>query len=281
MFVAIEGIDGSGKGTQTQLLKERLRDEGFVAESLSFPSYSLTYFGAIVGRYLNGDFGENVHPMFASLIFAIDRFERAPALAKLLNESDVVIADRYTLSNLAHQGANHDPAERPGFRELLTILEHSVFGTLRPDMTILIDINATEAQKRIAAKKPRSYTEKSADIHEADLTYLARVRLEYLELATLRGIPVIHSSTGARFKSQSEIADEVYSLVIKRLRPATAAADETVFPAVDRTKLAQAIHSAWSIKRWHELAPQDKSDALREAEAALVEIHRQLALVKS
>lgn len=281
MFIAIEGIDGSGKGTQTQLLRERLRDEGFVTESLSFPAYSLTHFGKIVGRYLNGDFGGTVHPLFASLLFAIDRFEQGPTLADMLFRADVVIADRYTLSNLAHQGALLDPSERPGFRELLTTLEHSIFGTLRPDMTILIDINASEAQKRIAAKNPRCYTAMSADIHEADLTYLASVRLEYLELATLRGIPVIYSSKAAGFKSQNEIAEEVYSIVLKRLRPATPAAAATVFPQVDRTKLAQAIYNAWSTKRWHELAPQDKSDALREADAALVEISRQLELVKS
>jgi dTMP kinase len=280
MFIAIEGIDGSGKETQTKRLRDMLNDDGFVMNSLSFPGYSRTFFGAIVGRYLNGDFGSSVHPLFASLLFAIDQLEQAPAIGKLLATSDVVIADRYSLSNLAHQGARLEPELRPGFRELLSTLEHSIFGTLRPDMTILIDLDANEAGRRIAAKKPRSHTDKPADIHEADLDYLDRVRCEYLDLAKLRDIPVITSTSGGVYKSQHDIAVEIYSLVMKRLRPAPLAA-ETVFPQIDRTKLAQAIHAAWSTKRWHELIPQDQADALREADAALVDISRQLSLVNS
>lgn len=280
MFIAIEGIDGSGKGTQTKILANRLREEGLVTETMSFPGYTTTHFGKIVGRYLNGDFGEQAHPVFASLLYAIDRFEQAPKIAELLSNSDVVISDRYTMSNLAHQGANLDPAQRPFFRELLGNLEHVIFGLPRPNLTVLIDIKTSEAQRRIAAKKPRNYTALSEDIHEANLTYLSKVRLEYLELASMHGIPLIVSSKDDGFKSESEIAEELFSIVMRQIRPVVSTETPAVFPQVDRTKLAQAIHSAWSVKRWHELAPQDQSDALREAEAALVEVARQLALVK-
>ena len=77
LTVVIEGIDGSGKGTQTERLHERLRQAGKSAALISFPRYTETLFGRVVGEFLNGRFGdlEQVDPFLAALLYAGDRYE--------------------------------------------------------------------------------------------------------------------------------------------------------------------------------------------------------------
>ena len=72
MLIAIEGIDGSGKGTQARRLVDQLASEDVTTALLSFPRYDDTRFGSLIGDYLNGRYGnlEQVHPMLASLLFA-------------------------------------------------------------------------------------------------------------------------------------------------------------------------------------------------------------------
>ena len=114
-LIAIEGIDGSGKGTQSGLLTERLRDLGYRTASIQFPRYSATTFGAAIGDFLNGRFGslEEVHPQLAAVLYAGDRFESLSVLEEAVNTSDVVVLDRFTASNFAHQAAKLEGEERP------------------------------------------------------------------------------------------------------------------------------------------------------------------------
>src|SRR5580704_15426600 len=113
-LIAIEGIDGSGKGTQSRILVERLRQSGRKVELISFPRYEETFFGRLIGSFLNGQFGtlDQVHPVLVSLLFAGDRFESRPKLEKALATCDVVVLDRYVASNVAHQGAKILGADR-------------------------------------------------------------------------------------------------------------------------------------------------------------------------
>ena len=107
MLIAIEGIDGSGKGTQTRLLEKRLANEGWGVSMFSFPRYNETFFGREVGNYLDGKFGglEAVDPKFSSLLYALDRYETAPLIEEALARGNIVICDRYVGSNIAHQCA--------------------------------------------------------------------------------------------------------------------------------------------------------------------------------
>lgn len=99
-LIVIEGIDGSGKGTQAQQLTERLAATGRRVRLLSFPRYRETLFGHAIGDFLNGRFGQlnEVHPFLASVLYAADRFESKSVLTDALQQSDVVICDRYVPS---------------------------------------------------------------------------------------------------------------------------------------------------------------------------------------
>ncbi len=185
MLVAIEGIDGAGKGTQAQRLAAALGRSGLRVRLLSFPRYGETAFGRQVGEFLNGRFGalDQVHPLLVSLLFAGDRFESKPLLEEAVATHDVVILDRYVASNVAHQAAKVEGDERRELRAWIEQLEFGLYRLPRPELVILLDLPAHEAQQLIARKASRTYTDKSADLQEADGNYLECVRQVYLQLA--------------------------------------------------------------------------------------------------
>src|SRR5258708_13565882 len=103
-FIAVEGIDGSGKRTQVALLTLTLKARGYSVFSIDFPQYD-SWFGKMVGQFLNGDLGplESVDPHFTTLLYAGDRFEAKPKLEAPLNNAQIVLADRSVGPNPAHQ----------------------------------------------------------------------------------------------------------------------------------------------------------------------------------
>ncbi len=113
-LIAIEGIDGSGKRTQLELLANVLSASGNRVYSTAFPQYD-SWFGKMVGQFLNGELGalETVDPHFTALLYAGDRFEAKPRLQAALNEGKIVLVDRYIGSNLAHQTARRPRASIP------------------------------------------------------------------------------------------------------------------------------------------------------------------------
>lgn len=220
-LIVIEGIDGSGKGTQAQQLTERLSVTGRRVQLLSFPRYRETLFGHAVGDFLNGRFGQlnEVHPFLASVLYAADRFESKSVLTDALQQSDVVVCDRYVPSNLAHQGAKLNGAERDELLRTIERIEFDVFALPRPSLVVLLDVPVEIAQRNIAAKKPRSYTEKAADLQEVDAEYLQRVRDVYLQLAsTEQKWRRVESASDGQQRSIAEIGDDIFNQVMSAIR---------------------------------------------------------------
>lgn len=219
-LVAIEGIDGSGKGTQSRVLHRRLQDEGIRSELIGFPRYEETLFGKAVGDFLNGRFGalDDVDPFLVSLLYAGDRFESRELLLTALEEHEVVVLDRYVPSNLAHQGAKCDPAARDELIGKIEQIEYGIYNLPRPDLVLLLDLPVDTAQRLIATKAARSYTDRAADLQEADAPYLQEVRNVYLELA--HHGPNWHRLDCAPHgqpRSVDDIAAEIHGLVARRL----------------------------------------------------------------
>lgn len=221
-LIVIEGIDGSGKGTQAQQLTERLTATGRRVRLLSFPRYRETLFGHAIGDFLNGRFGQldEVHPFLASVLYAADRYESKSVLADALEQFDVVVCDRYVPSNLAHQGAKLNGAERDELLRTIERIEFEVFALPRPSQVVLLDVPVEIAQRNIAAKKPRSYTDKSADLQEADAAYLQRVRDVYLQLAADNSHwQRVESVQAGEQRAIAEIADEILRKVTAAIQP--------------------------------------------------------------
>jgi len=212
-LIAIEGIDGSGKGTQAARLVDAIRDSGHSCRLFSFPRYSETRFGQKIGDFLNGRFGklDEVHPILVSLLFAGDRFESKQVLIEALSSHDVVVCDRYVSSNIAHQAAKLPGDNQKELMEWVEFLEFTLYGLPQPDRTLFLDIPVEAATNLIAAKAQRIYTDQAADLHEADSVYLQKVHSVYSFLC--RSNPQwtrIVGMDGTRLKSVDEIAKEIW-----------------------------------------------------------------------
>ena len=217
-MIAIEGIDGSGKGTQARQLAERLNALGQKTLVLSFPDYEKP-FGKLVADYLNGKFGDlqSAPVIPVSLLYAMNRKEVMTnlwGLKKAVSPSGtdiVVILDRYTGSNLAHQGARLPGDERDAYYELMEYTEYSLNSLPRPDVTIFLDVEEATAHDNVAKKGDRAYTDASHDLHESSTDYMAEVRGVYRDLSDKYGWRRIVCSTGGVMRSAEDISHEVFS----------------------------------------------------------------------
>lgn len=186
-FIVIEGTDGSGKGTQFQLLADRLTEAGYDIATFDFPQYDKpsSYF---VREYLNGKYGtaDQVGPYTGSLFYALDRFEAGNDIRAALDQGKVVLANRFVGSNMAHQGTKFQHAEeRRGYFIWLDNLEFEMLRVPRPDVSFVLRVPAEIAQQLVDQKGERNYTDKKRDIHEADLSHLQRAVNVYDEMCEL------------------------------------------------------------------------------------------------
>lgn len=172
-LIAIEGIDGSGKRTQLDLLTEQLTSGGIGVYSTGFPQYD-SWFGKMVGRFLNGELGslDSVDPHFSALLYAGDRFEAKVKIEAALDQGRIVLIDRYIGSNLAHQTARVVSDKRDDFRRWIQHLEYNIYGLPREDLVVYLRVPPREAQNLVNRKAQRAYTTAKHDILEASLRHL-------------------------------------------------------------------------------------------------------------
>ncbi len=217
MIVALEGIDGSGKGTQAGLLRDRLNEQKFLTTLLSFPRYEQTRFGRKIGEFLDGKLGpvDPVHPVFTSLLYAGDRLESRQAILEAVEFADLLILDRYVPSNMAHQACRlGSEAEQDELLQWIEFVEYQHHGLPRPDLVIVLDTPVDTAQELVARKPVRTYTDQTLDAHEGDAPYLTRVRAMYHHLAEQNANWQIVSSVDEQgLRSVQAIHDEVFHCV--------------------------------------------------------------------
>src|SRR5262249_55589150 len=183
-LIAFEGLDQSGKQTQAELLRDRLKLEGHKSRLVSFPDYG-TSIGEEIARALQGEreYGADV----MQLLYVANRYERKPDLQRWLDGGLVLVCDRYTASSIAYGEAfGLDPAWLANVQKFLP----------PPSLTILLDIAPETAAKRKAADRDR---------YERDLALLARVRESYERQAATSGWVVIDGE-----RSKESVAEDVY-----------------------------------------------------------------------
>lgn len=185
IFIVIDGSDGTGKKTQHRLLLDRLKREQIECESVDFPRYGepSAYF---VGQYLDGAYGavDEVGPEKSSVFYALDRFAATQEINDALESGKIVVANRFTLSNMGHQGAKlEDKTARKKLYAWIDEFEHEILGIPRPDMNIILSIPHGVAQANIDRRSVRDGRAK--DIHEANEDFLKRSIDVYYELSQL------------------------------------------------------------------------------------------------
>ena len=216
-FIAVEGIDGSGKQTQVRLLARELESRGYQVLSTGFPQYA-SWFGKMVGQFLNGDLGplNSVDPHFAALLYAGDRFECKQPIVSALESGGVVLADRYVASSLAHQAVRAAPEKRAEFRAWIEHLEYSIYGLPKEDLVLYLRLPPREAQTLVAKKSAREYTDSAHDILESNIRHLQQAADMYDELARASNWKTIEcfDSKKQMIRPADEISVEVLAAVL-------------------------------------------------------------------
>lgn len=214
-LIVIEGADGSGKATQTALLADYLEMQGYPVRRLEFPDYAAD--GSLLARmYLRGDFGraaDAVNAYAAATFFAMDRYTSY----QLKWKSDyaagaIILADRYTTSNMVHQSVKLAREERKEFLAWMLDYEYEKLGLPRPDIVIHLAMESEVSASLIAERAQKDGTE--ADIHEADCAYLARVHELYEEIAEAYGWARIPCTRDGKLRPIEEIQEEIRRIVL-------------------------------------------------------------------
>ncbi len=225
VFIVIEGTDGSGKGTQTKLLVERLKKEGHRVACFDFPQYHKPS-SQLVRNYLQGEYGarpEDVSPEQASLFYAIDRFDAAKDIRAALVAGKTVVANRYVASNMGHQGAKFgDDRKRIAFFKWIDSIEYGIFNIPQPDINVILHVPAQVAQKLVDLKKGKERTflkGKKRDLHEGNLKHLKKAEKVYLQLAKLfpRKFRLIECAPKKRLLPLTTIHESIWQMVAPRL----------------------------------------------------------------
>ncbi|MCX6798190.1 MAG: dTMP kinase, partial [Candidatus Falkowbacteria bacterium] len=184
-FIVIDGTDGAGKTTQLNLLAAKLKTEGYAVAIADFPQYN-TKSGGLVEEYLSGKYGgaDEVDPYKASVFYAVDRYDASFKIKRWLQEGKIVLANRYVSSNMGHQGGKFEnPLERKVFFNWLYDLEYRMFNIPKPDLSIILHVEAAIAQQLAQRRKREDWIGKTKDIHEGNLSHLQKAEQIYLEIA--------------------------------------------------------------------------------------------------
>ncbi len=188
-LIVLEGLDGAGKSTQLNLLRNLASEHGHKTEFMHFPRTDTPVYGELIARFLRGDFGEadRVDPYMVALLFAGDRAEAGPMLDRWLAEGKFVFLDRYVYSNIGFQCAKiDDPEKRRRLKEWILYLEFNIYNIPRPGFSLFLDVPFRFTEERLTSQrrgKDREYLNGARDIHESSLDLQRRVREVYLDAA--------------------------------------------------------------------------------------------------
>lgn len=230
-FFVLEGMDGSGKATQTKLLVEALKKKGYEVVKIDFPQYTKASAG-MIENYLKGLYGtsEAVGPYRASIFYACDRYDLSFKIRQWLAEGKMVIADRYVASNIGHQGGKliQNKKAWTTYIDWLHHLEYELFAIPKPDYTLILKIspelsmqNSNKITDKEKIKKRASYLgdSKKQDIHEADKMHLANTLKSYIAIQKKypKQYKMVECEEGGNFLPLKVIHQKIIKLVEEKM----------------------------------------------------------------
>ena len=215
-LIVIEGVDSSGKQTQTEMLFKRLKEEGLNVKTVSFPDYE-SDFSLPVRRYLAGDLGsdpKDVNAYAASTFYAIDRFASFKRdWGEFYNSGGVIVADRYVTSNIVHQASKVEKEEKESFINWLSDLEYKKLGLPVPDCVIFLDMPPEFARMLMKERMNKITGKAEKDIHERDENHLETSYNNAMAVAEYLKWQRILCVEGGNVRKREEIAEEIYKKV--------------------------------------------------------------------
>ncbi len=207
-LIVIDGIDGSGKATQTKLLYQKLVDYGLPVKTLDFPQYTQNFFGGLVRQYLDGKFGvaTEIDPHLASVLYAADRWESSKKINDWLAAGNIVLLDRYYTSNLIHQSTKLPAEKIDEFVTWVIRMEIETFKIPSPDAVLFLHMPPAVALSLITKRGA------GHDGHE-NLDHLKLAEQRCLYLANKLAWTVVECSKETQPLAIENISQTVWSTI--------------------------------------------------------------------
>ena len=217
-LIIIEGLDGSGKSTQTALVEKYLSDNNINFRKIKLPDYD-SKSSTLVKMYLGGEFGKNaddVNAYAAGSFYAVDRYASYKLdWSKDYNNDVLILADRYATSNSIYQMEKPDKSEWDNYLEWSADFEYNKLGIPKPDLVIFLDMPVDISQKLMTGRY--NGDENKKDVHESDVTFLESCRKSALYSAEKQGWVVIPCSDGEKPYSIENIHNKIIDVISKEL----------------------------------------------------------------
>lgn len=213
-LIIMEGLDGSGKSTQTDLLEKYFRDNCIDYKKIKLPDYESPS-STLVNMYLGGEFGSNaddVNAYAASAFYAVDRF--ASYKLKWKDDYDngtLILADRYATSNSIYQMEKISVDKWDEYLDWTDDFEYNKIGIPRPDLVIFLDMPVEISQKLMTSRYNGDEAKK--DVHEVNVDFLNACRKSALYSAKKQGWKVVSCSDGKEPYSIEQIHKAVLEII--------------------------------------------------------------------
>lgn len=219
MFIDLEGLDGCGKTTQTELICKRLANDGIEYKKIKMPDYESDS-SILVRKYLNGDFGDkpnDVNAYATSVLYAADRFASyTEKWKKDYLDGKLIFADRYTPANAIYQMTKLPKSEWAEYLDWLFDFEYEKIGIPSPDKVIFLDMPVDISQKLMTSRYDGDENKK--DVHEADVAFLNACREAALYAAEKCNWVIVNCAENGEPLPIEVINDRVYKILLDTIR---------------------------------------------------------------
>jgi len=220
-FVVIEGVDGSGKSTQFELLKKKLIKSGYKVKTVDFPRYYSSIWGRMVGKFLKGEYGDfdGVNPYLVVLMYMLDQYTWSRDVGEeILRKGQIILSNRYFTSNV-HQIAKLEGKEREEYRRWLWPAGYKHLRLLKPDLVLFLDVEPRIAVLMNKTKRDRKYLKgEKEDEAEKRFYHQKSAYREYLKtVKQFKYWTRVKCMTGRKIDTPKKIHARIWSIVKKYL----------------------------------------------------------------
>ncbi|WXR60509.1 thymidylate kinase [Peptostreptococcaceae bacterium AGR-M142] len=217
LIIIESGSDGSGKATQSKKLYDRLLEEGYKVRKVEYPNYESSS-SSLIKMYLKGEFGDkpdDVDAYVASTFYTVDRYASYKReWEEFYLGGGIIIADRYTTSNMVHQASKIDDIkQRDEYLDWLFDYEYNLYKLPQPSQVIFLDVNPDVTFKLMENRNNKFSGDSKKDIHESNMNYLKKTYENSLYIANKYNWTKINCIENQNLRTIDDIHDEIYSKV--------------------------------------------------------------------
>ncbi len=213
-LIVIDGLDGSGKKTQTDMVYEHLKANGKKVKEISFPDYKEKS-STLIKMYLDGEFGKNpedVNAYAASSFFAMDRYASYIKHWKRdYEQGTLILSDRYSTSNIIYHMSKLDQKEWKDYIDWLEDYEYNKIGIPKPDVVIYLDVDINISQRLLSERYDGEESRK--DIHEKNIDFIRKCRECAMFASDKLNWEIINCMNGNALRSKEDINKEIISII--------------------------------------------------------------------